>query len=447
MNIALAHFRVGYTDGVSLEMDKWKQSLESMGHKVYYIAGQSNGLPSFHIDGLNINDQRHQKNFHNCYEALDDYETEEELVNELENQGKIIALELIDIIEEHHIDLLIPNNIFSLGLHIPAAIGFKQAILKTGAKVINHHHDFYWERDRYNTPTVSKITNYLNELFPFRNDQISHCVINKIAQKELLKRKQITSSVVPNVFDFNKKPFEIDDYNRDLKKKLNIDENDIIFLQATRIEDRKAIELAIDTCEQINQQLNQYKGMTLYDGRIITNQTKIHLIIAGLNELKTDKMVLLNQKIEKATYDIQLINYLIDAKRNDRNEKKYALWDAYAISDFITYPSILEGWGNQFLEAVFSKKPILVYEYPVYLTDIKPLSFDVVSLGSTHSIDSNGLVTVEKNMINQASNEVLYILTNSNKYNKITEKNYQLGFKNFSMEELENILKIIIDNI
>lgn len=39
MNIALIHYRVGETDGVSLEMDKWKKVLEKQGHNVMYIAG------------------------------------------------------------------------------------------------------------------------------------------------------------------------------------------------------------------------------------------------------------------------------------------------------------------------------------------------------------------------------------------------------------------------
>ena len=32
--IALCHFRVGETDGVSLEMGKWRQVLERLGHEV-----------------------------------------------------------------------------------------------------------------------------------------------------------------------------------------------------------------------------------------------------------------------------------------------------------------------------------------------------------------------------------------------------------------------------
>jgi glycosyltransferase involved in cell wall biosynthesis len=446
MNIALAHFRVGYTDGVSLEMDKWKQALEDLGHKVYYISGESNGLESFHIEELSISSKQHKKNFHNCYERLDDYKSEKDLIQDLEAQGKIIGSKLIKIIQENHIDLIIPNNIFSLGLHIPAALGFKQAIVDTQVKVMNHHHDFYWERSRYDNPTVNEINEYLNELFPYRNDLISHCVINKIAQEELLKRKKVTSTVVPNVFDFDKKPFVVDSYNQDLRKRLNIEPNDIVFLQATRIEDRKAIELAIDTCEQVNHQLKAYFGHKLYDGRLITEKTKIHLIIAGLNELKEDKMMILNQKIKQASYDILLINYLVDAKRSDIKDKVYALWDTYAISDFVTYPSILEGWGNQFLEAVFSKKPILVYEYPVYLTDIKPFGFETVSLGSTYSISKMGLFTIDKNVVNHASKEILDLLTNKENYLKTVDKNYHIGYRNFSIKKLKSTLNTIINN-
>jgi len=45
--------------------------------------------------------------------------------------------------------------------------------------------------------------------------------------------------------------------------------------------------------------------------------------------------------------------------------KKYSLWDCYAYSSVVLYPSLWEGFGNQFLEAVFAKKPIVSYEYPV----------------------------------------------------------------------------------
>ncbi|MCZ7667463.1 MAG: hypothetical protein M5U34_09740 [Chloroflexi bacterium] len=43
-NIGMLHFKVGSTDGVSLEMDKWKLILEEMGHTVHYAAGDLGAL-------------------------------------------------------------------------------------------------------------------------------------------------------------------------------------------------------------------------------------------------------------------------------------------------------------------------------------------------------------------------------------------------------------------
>ena len=39
--IGICHFRVGLTDGVSLEIEKWKDVLEKIGHKVYLLAGEA----------------------------------------------------------------------------------------------------------------------------------------------------------------------------------------------------------------------------------------------------------------------------------------------------------------------------------------------------------------------------------------------------------------------
>jgi hypothetical protein len=37
--IGIFHYQVGRTDGVSLEIAKWKRVLEEMGHTVYLCAG------------------------------------------------------------------------------------------------------------------------------------------------------------------------------------------------------------------------------------------------------------------------------------------------------------------------------------------------------------------------------------------------------------------------
>jgi glycosyltransferase involved in cell wall biosynthesis len=58
----------------------------------------------------------------------------------------------------------------------------------------------------------------------------------------------------------------------------------------------------------------------------------------------------------------------------------YTLADVYPAADFVTYPSVFEGFGNAFLEAVYHRRPILVNNYSTYEVDIRPRGFRVVWL-------------------------------------------------------------------
>ena len=60
--------------------------------------------------------------------------------------------------------------------------------------------------------------------------------------------------------------------------------------------------------------------------------------------------------------------------------KKYTLADAYSQADFITYPSLYEGFGNALLEAFYFCKPVLVNRYSIFITDIEPKEFRVITM-------------------------------------------------------------------
>lgn len=443
--IALIHFRSGFTDGVSLEMNKWEIVLKELGHEVYYVSGEAKN-EAFIIEEMNLNSVKFKMFFNNCYVALKDFKNEKLLEEAILLEAKIIEDKLFKIIKKNKIDLLIPNNVSSLGLHLPTGIAIANIIKKTNIKVVYHHHDFYFERERYNNPTASFINDLLLNYFPYNNENTTHVVINKIAQRSLIKMRNINSTVIPNVFDFKQKKWEIDDYNKDLKGKLGIKENDLVFLQATRIEDRKAIEIALDVVKEVYLNRSKLVNNRLYNGKVFNNDSKIHLIIAGLNELVSDKFELLNNKIIEMPFKVHLISDMVGAARSE-TPKKYSLWDIYPHADFVTYPSILEGWGNQLIEALFSKKPVIVYKYPVYKTDIKKYKFKVVSLGSKYEIDKNGLKRISDFRIKKASNKIINLLKDNKKYEKITESNFKKAFENLSFENLKTKIKNVINNI
>ncbi|MGV8145454.1 MAG: glycosyltransferase [Alkaliphilus sp.] len=446
-NIALCHFRTGETDGVSLEMDKWKKSLEKQGHKVYFISGKRNGVDSLVIEELFYKQPSNDKFVRNAYEKFTDYKTEIEFKNDMLEYAKIIEERLISLIDEYKLDILVPNNIWSLGWGLSAGVGFVDAVKKTGIKCVTHHHDFYWEREKYDNPTCEFIGEWLEEYFPPKMDNISHVVINKIAQKELKDRKGLESTVVPNVFDFAEEVWKLDDYNKDLRERIGLKESDIVFLQATRIAKRKGIELALDVLGELGKKkyLDVLRNHKLYDGRTFTVDNKIVFIFAGMDESEEGYLDILKKKAKSLNVEIMFINELIKAEREESNgTKKYSLWDAYVLADIVTYPSLLEGWGNQFLEAVFAKKPVLVYEYPVYGTDIKEKGFEIISLGDKSDFCEKKLANVHQKIVEKAAEQCIIQLTNNRLREVQAELNFDLGKKYYSYESLGEILSKLL---
>ncbi len=449
MNILLAHFRVGETDGVSLEMEKWKKIFEKMGHKCFFLSGTED-YGDFCIPEMSLHNDYFKMEETLSYRNLSDL-TCESLKEMIEDESKKIEKPLLKILKKSKIDLIVPNNIFSLGVGLAVAKGFYEATKKQGIKVLCHNHDFFWERPHLENPTCDFVRDLQKTIFPPSDKYYNHVVINKIAQEQLKLKRNIDSYVIPNIFDFDRETWKLDEYNHDLRKELNIAENDIVFLQATRIADRKAIELAIKVIGKIKDKREQLEGK-LYNGKVFSKESKIHFIMPGLVETDKQYKNFLDSYAESKGIDIIWCNEMMNTFRVIKNGKKlYSLWDFYVISDFITYPSIIEGWGNQFLEGVFAKKPILIFEYPVYITDIQPYNFRVISLGKEYQKRDykNGqkYARVEDEITEKAVDEVINILKNRNKYEDEVEENFKIGKKYFSYEALEEDLRIIINKI
>ena len=123
------------------------------------------------------------------------------------------------------------------------------------------------------------------------------------------------------------------------------------------------------------------------------------------------------------------IDHLI-GNNHVNNNKKYTIADVYKCADIITYPSGYEGFGNAFLESIYYNKPIIVNRYSIYVADIEPKGFDVVTI--------DGVVTAKTiTKINQ-------ILEDKEYRKKTVKKNYDLAKQFFSFEILEKKLMYIM---
>jgi len=448
MNICMTHYRVGETDGVSLEMDKWRKILEKKGHKVTYLAGSKGTSEATIIDEFEYRDKIDNLMTENCYVKFEDWDTPEQLENDINERAKLIEEKFYNYFKENEIDVLVPNNVFALGRSISTVKGMLAAIRRfPEMKVICHHHDFFWERDHYDNKLFPFVEEHCETNLPPVDSNFKHCVINSAAKRDLNARRGIDSTVVPNVFDFMKESWKEDEYNSDFRETLGIRDHDLFFLQGTRVTDRKAIELAVDLIAELNKPENRKRleGKVLYNGKTFTKDSKIIFVLAGMSESVTGYEERLRNHIKEKNVDSIWCNDIIAHSREtgENGKKIYSLWDAYVQSDIVTYPSIYEGWGNQFLEGLFAKKPQVVFEYSVFLDDIKSRGFHYASLGSKYKINEKNLAEISDEDLRNALEKTIVYLTDKETREKEMEENFELGKENFSLEALERILDTV----
>ena len=118
--------------------------------------------------------------------------------------------------------------------------------------------------------------------------------------------------------------------------------------------------------------------------------------------------------------------------RTADGRKVYELADMYAQADLVTYPSTIEGFGNAFLEAVYYRKPILVNNYAIYDSDIRPKGFRTVEM--------------EDYITSEAISMAREVLTDKDLEAEMVETNYELAMKFFSYEVLEQNLATLLMN-
>jgi len=447
-NIGIFHYQVGRTDGVSLELEKWQKVLEELGHSTFLCAGDLGSA-----EGTLVKEMYHHLpeierfNF-NTFDNLRDFD-KDEYRKELFRWVEILEQRFSDFILNNRIDFLIPQNVWSVAVNPAVGIALENVRRKFNLPALAHNHDFYWERERI-CLTCSTVIEMMDKYYPPRDPMIKHVVINSLASKELAERKGISSTVVPNVFDFDPPYWQKDAYNAVFRSRIGLRENDLMILQATRIVPRKGIELAIDFVKALDtpEQRKKISKNGLYNGRKFTKDSRIVLVLAGYERDDMTGTYLKNLRIkaERSGVDMIHIADLIKHQREIIDGRKYfSLWDSYVFADFVTYPSLWEGWGNQFLEAIRSKLPILVFEYPVFTQDIKPFGFDLISLGSEISgFDSLGLAQIPISKIQEAADEAVSMLINTESRLQTVGHNFNLGKENFSLNTLRRYLEKLI---
>jgi len=409
MKIWFVSTRIIGNDGVSLEAVRWRTILQRMGHRVTFVAGELDRtgilIPELFFGNPKVV-ELHDKV---VYSKNNFKEIEAEV---FELAGKIEG-KLREAFNGHKPDLLIIANCLSLPMHFPLAVALTRIVDEYKIATIARHHDFWWERKRF---LKSSCFPFFKRWFPPVSPYIKHVTINSIAQKELKEKIGIDSIIIPDTFDYQSTKNKKDLFNKSFRKDFDISKDDIVFLQATRIIPRKRIEIAIKLVKKLD-------------------NPRIVLVIVGRagdegREYKNKLYSLVKKLKVRVIFAGDYVNF--HRKITGGRRKIYTLWDAFVASDYVKYPSEVEGFGNQYIEAVYFKKPVIITPYPVYESDIRPLGFKSIEI--TEKLTKKDIELVNSYLVDKE------------KVNKIVESNFKLGKKYFSYEATGEKIKKLLNS-
>lgn len=407
--IGFVSTRLAGTDGVSLETIKWVDVLEKEGYDCYFFAGEldwpeqcSYLAPEAHFAHPDI-----QKL---SVDLFDDYVRSPETSAAIEAIKNKLKQHLHDFVKQFEIDLLTVENALAIPMNVPLGLALTELIAETEIPTLGHHHDFTWERSRF---SVSAADDYLRAAFPPTLRSITHIVINTFARRQLALRAGISSTVIPNVMDFDTEPPQPDGYTDDLRQRLGIPDDHYFLLQPTRVVPRKRIERAIELTKRL--------------------QMPATLVIShATGDEGSEYAAFLRQYIDLLDVPVIFADEIFADKRGETEDgrKIYALADAYQVTDLVTYPSTVEGFGNAFLEAIYYCKPLVMSTYEIYRTDIKPKGFDV--------IEFDDFVTAETVARTRA------LLKDPDQIAEMVAHNYETARRHFSYTNLETLLSALV---
>ncbi len=432
-NVLIASFRVVFgeqlggksaLDGVSLEIKEWEEQFKAMGAKVYFFAGEVNTpeaegfeempLAHFRMEPLQtlLNEHIFKRGFLKNHERRIIKRVKKQIKNKLKRY-----------IRKNNIDIIVSEN----GHSFPGNPALSRAITEVlteisrerQIKLIKHSHDFYWERDRFVVMPGENLDNDLQKMVKGSLENSATIVINSVQQEFIKAAFKIDAAVAPNIRDFDNPPVIDKSQLKEFLNYFKIDKDrQYLVLLPMRPIARKNLELVFEQIEKMMQELSKRPG---------SKKVKVMLTHPGGDEG--------DGYWEKLKADVRQRGIdLIDAGDGIENPRagQFNLATAYAACDIVLYPSKLEGYGNVVPEAMYYKKPFVIYPYPIYLRDIKPLGIKCIEAETA----SDAVIY-----------EILELLQSPQKLKQMVEHNYEVGRKYLSRTVLRKILTSVIEKL
>ena len=442
------HFKLFGTDGVSLQSQELSKALAARGWRAFPCGSD---LPP-HTEGVMLPELSYQSPDavalrHRIFPAGEGSSTAAEgdsLVREIVERAAPIRRQIEQYVDAQDIPLLHVRNIMSLPYNLPATLAlYDLATARPDIGFLMQHHDIYWEgpNSRNFLTPYPQIDELMNRIMCPSLPNAHHVLINPIAAEALRAKKGIVGTVVPDGFDFDRDVPVIDEraFRNDLEVLIGdprpVDADDLVVAMPARIAINKAIELAMQFVAALSEERTALEGAP--DGlgahrRRIGVSGRVVLLLPQGEDLEDNRPYFERLQAYAQHLGITLAyggNVVVPDRRFQGDDPhRYPFYGTYRGVDLVCYPPEHEGFGNQAIETVWAKRPLVVLEYPVFKRFVRDHIPHFVSLGDTEELEHldefGGLHLLRPDILAAAVERAITVLEDHDLERRWTEENF-----------------------
>jgi mannosylglucosylglycerate synthase len=441
------HFKLFGTDGVSLQSQELSKALTARGWHVFACASD---LPS-DAEGLELPEL--------SYQSADAVELRQrifppdevspvsdgnDLLMEIVERAEPIRRKIEEYVDAQRVQVLHVRNIMSLPYNLPATLAlYDLAQERRDLGFLFQHHDIYWEGPNSKSfltpypPIVELLDRIMCPSFP----NVRHVLINPVAADALRARKGIVGTVVPDGFDFDREIPAIDElaFRNELQIVAGdprpVGPDDLVVAMPARIAINKAIELAIQFVEALGHERSTLEdtldGLGPNRRRFNSSSTVVLLLPQGEdiedNRPYFERLLSYARELRvKVAYGGNIV--VPDRQLQVGDSQHYPFYGTYRTVDLVCYPPEHEGFGNQAIETVWAKRPLVVLEYPVFKRFVRDHIPHYISLGDTEQLERlsafGGLYQLRQDILDRAVTQAVAVLKHPDLEARWTQENF-----------------------
>jgi mannosylglucosylglycerate synthase len=442
------HFKLFGTDGVSLQSQELSKAIGANGWAVFACASD---LPS-HAEGLNLPELSYQspdavalrERIFSTGEGPSPASDGDSVLMEIVGRAEPIRRQIEDYVDAWKIPVLHIRNVMSLPYNLPATLAlYNLATGRPDLSFLMQHHDIYWEgpnSKNFLTP-YQQINDLMDRIMCPPLPNARHVLINPVAAEALRARKGIVGTVVPDGFDFDRDVPVIDEL--DFRSELQIlvgdprpvGADDLVVAMPARIAINKAIELAIQFVAALA--LKRTALESAPDGlgrnrRGFTTGSSVVLLLPQGEDLEDnrpyfERLLSYAQHLRiKLAYGGDIV--VPDRRFQAGDPDHYPFYGTYRAVDLVCYSPEHEGFGNQAIETIWAKRPLVVLEYPVFQRFVRDHIPHYISLGYAEQLgrlaEFGGLHQLRRDVLDGAVKQAIEVLTDHDLEARWTNENF-----------------------